>query len=95
MIASELAAMEIGPSGATMMVLIMCDPLIMMFWSHIGAVMPQALRTVLRRGMNVPCSPLIFNSLERLRIYQITNIEVTTCAAPVPRAAPATPISQM
>ena len=56
--------------------------------------MLHALSMVLRLGMKVPGSPFMFNSFDLKSTYQTENAEVTNSERPVPKAAPATPISQ-
>ena len=43
--------------------------------------------------MKDPLSPTSFNSLERVATYHTANTVVTSSDMPVPRAAPATPMS--
>ena len=93
--AKALAAMETGPSGATMIVLITWAPRMTMFWSHIGPVMPRAVLRLSRRGMKEPRSWMIFSSGERTETYQRTKRVVSSSESPVPQAAPTTPIPSL
>ena len=79
------------PNGATITVVMICAPQMTICSIPIGRPICIAFFKVAVLGRKLPCSPVSFNSSERIQRYR-SNIPATTAsAAAVPNAAPSTP----